>query len=75
MPELIAKAHIDISKALAGAAAIYGTQFNPQVTLKALSYFGDGNLAQLPQDLRDRLIEAVKSVDLDRLPTDDALQP
>jgi hypothetical protein len=71
---LIGEARIDLSRALAGAAAIYGAQFNPQLTLKALSYFGDGNLPQLPQGVRDRLIEAVKAVDLDRLPAGDAVR-
>jgi hypothetical protein len=49
-------------------------RFNPQLTLKALSYFGDGNLPRLSQGVRDRLIEAVKAVDLDRLPADAAMR-
>ncbi len=40
----------------------------PQITLKALSYFDDGNLHSLPLPLKDRLIKAVCEVDLDRLP-------
>ncbi len=32
---------IDLPHALAAAVAIYGPSFNPQITLKALSYFGD----------------------------------
>jgi len=50
------------------ARAIYGSQFNPQITLKALSYFDDGDLPRLPQALKDRLARAVSAVDLDRLP-------
>jgi hypothetical protein len=59
---------IDLSTALSAAMAIYGKQFNPQITLKALSYFGDGNLPQLPQATQDRLAKAAREVDLDRLP-------
>lgn len=59
---------IDLATALAAGAAIYGTAFNPQITLKALSFFGDGNLATLSTELRHRLVDAVVAVDLDRLP-------
>lgn len=60
---------IDLPMALAAARAIYGAQFNPQITLKALSYFGDGDLPQLPRAIQDRLVNASRSVDLDRLPS------
>jgi hypothetical protein len=50
------------------AREIYGPLFNPQLTLKALSFFGDGNLHRLPRDLQDRLARAAREVDLDRLP-------
>jgi hypothetical protein len=59
---------IDLPTALAAAAAIYGTQFNPQITLKALSFFEDGNLRRLPKATKDRLAKAAREVDLDRLP-------
>jgi hypothetical protein len=59
---------IDLPMALAAARALYGTRFNPQVTLKALSYFGDGSLRRLPRAVKDRLASAVRAVDLDRLP-------
>jgi hypothetical protein len=59
---------IDLPTALASAAAIYGPQFNPQITLKALSFFDDGNLRRLPQATKDRLAKAAREVDLDRLP-------
>lgn len=58
----------DLPTALAAARAIYGTPFNPQNTLKALSYFEDGNLRRLPRPVRDRLARAAREVDLDRLP-------
>ena len=47
---------------------IYGPLFDSQLTLKALSFFGDGNLHRLPRDLQDRLAQAAREVDLDRLP-------
>ncbi len=65
---LLTDGRIDLPLALAAARAIYGTQFNPQSTLKALSYFADGNLRRLPQAVKDRLATAARAVDLDRLP-------
>ncbi len=59
---------IDLPTALAAGRAIYGTQFNPQISLKALSWFGDGNLPRLPDAVKDRLAAAARDVDLDRLP-------
>lgn len=60
---------IDLSTALASAQALYGSQFNPQIALKALSFFDEGNLRRLSKATKDRLAEAVRGVDLDRLPT------
>jgi hypothetical protein len=57
-----------LATALAAANALYGPTFNPEVTLKALSYFDDGNLRDLPVDLKRRLLEAARAVDLDHLP-------
>jgi len=59
---------IDLPAALVCARAIHGSMFNPQLTLKALSFFGDGNLDRLPRDVQDRLARAAREVDLDRLP-------
>jgi Nucleotidyl transferase AbiEii toxin, Type IV TA system len=65
---ILADGQVDLPAALASARAIYGSQFNPQITLKALSYFDDGDLPRLPQALKDRLARAVGALDLDRLP-------
>ncbi len=65
---LLRDGRIDLPLALAAARAIYGPQFNPQITLKALSFFDDGNLPRLPRDVQDRLARAAREVDLDRLP-------
>ena len=65
---LLQDGRIDLPTALASARAIYGPGFNPQITLKALSFFGDGNLSRLPRAVQDRLAAAARDVDLDRLP-------
>ena len=65
---LLTDGRIDLPMALAAARAIYGAEFNPQSTLKALTYFDDGNLRQLPDSVKDRLAKAVREVDLDCLP-------
>jgi Nucleotidyl transferase AbiEii toxin, Type IV TA system len=59
---------VTLPAALASAGVIYGSKFNPQITLKALSFFGDGNLPLLPRTIQDRLARAAREVDLDRLP-------
>lgn len=65
---MIMDGRVDLPTALAAAGAIYGCQFNPQSTLKALSYFEDGNLRRVPQAIKDRLAKAAREVDLGRLP-------
>ena len=62
-------AGIGLPTALAAARIIYGERFNPQLTLKALSFFGDGDLSSLPVGVQERIIAAVKYTDLDHLPT------
>ena len=42
---------------------------NPLITLKALSYFGEGTLRRLPRPVKDRLAAAARKVDLDQIPT------
>ena len=64
---------IDLPMALASAQAIYGALFNPQITLKALTYYGDGDLATLPLALQHQLQDAANDVDLDALPRLEAL--
>jgi hypothetical protein len=59
---------VDLAAALAAAKLIYGRQLNPQISLKALSFFDDGSLTRLPQRVKDRLAAAAKAIDLDSLP-------
>ncbi len=65
---MIASGGISLAKALSAAALVYGSSYAPIATLKALSFFDDGNLATLPKDARARLVAAVRAVDLGRLP-------
>jgi hypothetical protein len=71
MDAILRIGQIGLPTALAAAGIIYGPAFNPQITLKALSFFGDGNLARLPREVQDRLAKAAREVDLDKLPESD----
>ncbi len=59
---------ISLPKALAAAKAIYGDQFEPRTTLRALSYFADGDLPKLPASIQNALRTAATEVKLDQLP-------
>jgi Nucleotidyl transferase AbiEii toxin, Type IV TA system len=68
---LITTSNVDLSLALSAAQQLYGSTFNPQITLKALSFFDDGDLHQLPEGMKLRLATAAREVDLDHLPSID----
>jgi hypothetical protein len=68
MDALMRLGNIDLPTALAAAERLYGTSFNPEITLKALSYFDDGDLRTLPEELKTRLVMAARDVDLEHLP-------
>lgn len=59
---------ISLSEALAAGRVIYQRMFQPELTLKALAYFGDGNLPTIGKEVRARLAAAVRAVDLGALP-------
>jgi predicted nucleotidyltransferase component of viral defense system len=63
------EAGTDLAFVLAAAQEIYGRQFNGALTLKALTYFEDGDLLTLKAETRNRLREASTSVNLRRLPS------
>jgi hypothetical protein len=65
---LLTKGSIPLAKMLASATIIYGNQFIPLLSLKALSYHDDAALADLSVDMRRDLITAVQAVDLQHLP-------
>lgn len=71
---ILTDGHIDLPTALGAAKAICGAQFNPLITLKALSFFEDGDLASLPREIKDRLVKAAREVDLERIPAIEADQ-
>ena len=70
---LIQQAGVSLPDALGAAAAVFGPAFNPVPTLKALTFFGDGDLGTLPGEVRRRLLDASSAVDPTRLPRFEAL--
>lgn len=48
---LMTRASISLAEMLAAAACIYGTQFNPLLSLKAMAYHEDSALAELPKGM------------------------
>jgi Nucleotidyl transferase AbiEii toxin, Type IV TA system len=68
MDALMTLGKISLPTALAAGQRLYGSSFNPEVTLKALSYFGDGNLHTLADEVKHRLVVAAREVDLAHLP-------
>jgi hypothetical protein len=65
---LLRSGKVSLPAAIGAAQRIYGPSFNPELTLKALSYFDDGNLHKLAQQTKDRLLSAAREVDLEHLP-------
>ena len=65
---LIQKGSIALPTSLAAARAIFGPGFNPQITLKALSYFDEGNVRDIPNEMKSRLAAAARDTDLGKLP-------
>ncbi len=61
---------IGLPTALAAGIIVYGREFNPLITLKALSYFDD--VPGLPVAVRDRIAATVAAADVNRLP---AIEP
>lgn len=62
------KQGVDLPTVLAAAKTIYGEPFNPVLSLKALSYFGDGDLFTLSDPIQSLLISEVRKVDIKNLP-------
>jgi len=59
---------VSLYMALAAAKAIYGGRFEPSATIRALTYFADGDLPRLSSLTQNALQSAAKSVQLDKLP-------
>jgi hypothetical protein len=56
------KAGVSLSRGLAAARAIFGVNFQPSESLKALVYFGDGDLYNLNTAEKNTLVLAASSV-------------
>lgn len=56
------QAGVSLQRGLAAARVMYGPNFQPSESLKALVYFGDGDLNTLTALEKDTLIQAVKTV-------------
>ncbi len=55
-------AGVDLAKGLSAARALYGVNFQPSESLKAMVYFDDGDLRTLTKGERTCLIKAVSEV-------------
>jgi hypothetical protein len=61
------RAGISLPEALSAALVVYGPTFNPVLSLKALAYFGDGDLPSLPATIRAALEDAVRRTRLESI--------
>lgn len=64
----IMSAGMDLAQSLAAARAVYGKEFNGGLSLKALTYFADGDLPSLSPVAQKTLREAALGVNLKELP-------
>jgi Nucleotidyl transferase AbiEii toxin, Type IV TA system len=71
---LITQAKIPLSLMLSAAKIIYGDEFNALIALKAISYHDDESLTDLAQSIRRDLINAVRQVDVNKLPSINAIR-
>jgi hypothetical protein len=53
---------VRLDEGLGAGRALYGKTFQPSEALKAMTYFGDGQLHELPPKVREYLIKASSSV-------------
>lgn len=58
--DAVLRAGIELPDALAAASALYPSPYAPYLSLKALMYFGDGDVPKLPADAQKRLSSAAK---------------
>lgn len=65
---LLTMARIPLSHMLAAGRALYGSLFTPEITLKSLSFYGDGDVHSVPQAIRSDLARAVRACDPLKLP-------
>ncbi len=48
---------LSLAHAMAAAQALYGETYNPMITVKSLTYFGDGDLHKLTAEQRNQLTQ------------------
>jgi hypothetical protein len=53
---------LSIEEMLGAARAVYGEQFSPMISLKALAWFKDRNLPGLPEPLKEKVRRAAGDV-------------
>lgn len=68
---LISGGHVTLLEALQAAQRVYGPKFDVGGSLRALSYYTDGNLRSLDAGVRDFLTRAAAEIDLSKLQTDE----
>jgi hypothetical protein len=59
---------VDLAEGLGAAQAVYGARFNPMISLKALTFFDEGDLHRLDRAARARLTGAAEKVNPRSLP-------
>ena len=62
------EAGINLPQALGAARAVFGPEYNPMISLKALTFFDEGDVKELGRRTRERLTAAAQAVDPERLP-------
>jgi len=64
----VASAGISLSETLGAALAVYGNEFNGALSLKALTYFADGDLPSLDPAIQKELRTLAGQVNLKQIP-------
>lgn len=64
----IVNAGVSLAKAIGAATAVYGNGFNGALSLKALTYFSDGDLPNLRPATQERLRELAGHINLKQIP-------
>ena len=70
--DALLQAGVRLRDALGAAIAVYGDAFNPLLSVKALTYYAEGDLGTVPEAVRARLTAAAAAVDLQQLPSFEA---
>lgn len=64
----LAGAGVSLPEMLAAAEAVYGSTFNGTLSLKALTFFADGDLPRLSPAIQSRLRVLASQVNLEQIP-------